>query len=844
MINRLLKILKYLSYGVLLFILLSSVLLYIFRDDLINMVKQQVNQQLVTDVTVEEIDLSVWEHFPDISVVFEDVVAMEAIEGSEDTLLRADKLFFSFDILGLMRGKYIIDKIILQNADCSVKTNKLGESNYMIIRQDQDTTSSEQLDFALKSIELHNVHIRYIDEPTQQDHDVQVHEADVSLSIGEGLTDIGVSGDLHANSLRSGKTIFLRNKALSIQTGLKYHNDKDQLTINPSSLSIGPSAFNVKGNLFLGDNPSANLSIKAEKTEIGHLLALLPADINKEVAKYRSSGNIYFSGTINGPLGGDESPRVNFDFGFEDASFQHPDLNQAITEAYLEGSYTNGKAHNAESSVLRLSGLKGKIGEDTFKGNLTYRNFTNPHLDLHLDGTFDLKVISGLIPASPFSDVKGKATTTLTFSGYLEHLASKNLIHKTKTSGHISINDVTFGIKGRKQLYEDLNGEFLFDKNNLGITNFTGHAGRSDFQLNGFFKNFTSWLLLPDQPLEIEADFHSDHLDLDELLSASNASSPEADSESADYYFSLPKQLEVDFSLHIKEIKFKRLSGDNLGKNLQGDMELSNQTLTYDNIYFTLAGGTLGLRGYIDARHDNQISVVNYGEIKNLSVKRALYVLEDFHQDFLTSENLNGTLNASFSNKMFFNNHLQPDLSRLESIIDLTIDDGELVEFMPMIEMSVFLRANDMTKYMKSGDLSNIQFSKLSNRIKVDNDTIFIPDMTIKSNVVTDISISGTHSFDEHIDYQVSFPLINYDKRERDERHGITRREDSKNFYVFLGIKGTTKSFDIDFDKKQIISKGLEKVKDDVKHSIKVKDKQPDYYGIDTDDTDDMIEME
>ena len=55
-------------------------------------------------------------------------------------------------------------------------------------------------------------------------------------------------------------------------------------------------------------------------------------------------------------------------------------------------------------------------------------------------------------------------------------------------------------------------------------------------------------------------------------------------------------------------------------------------------------------------------------------------------------------------------------------------------------------------------ELKNVKFSTLKNTIRIEHNIIKIPAMEIKSSALS-VFISGTHSFDNEIDYQVRLLL-------------------------------------------------------------------------------------
>ena len=97
--------------------------------------------------------------------------------------------------------------------------------------------------------------------------------------------------------------------------------------------------------------------------------------------------------------------------------------------------------------------------------------------------------------------------------------------------------------------------------------------------------------------------------------------------------------------------------------------------------------------------------------------------------------------------------------------------------------------------------------------------------MEVRTNV-TDIQVSGTHTFDQQIDYRVVAPLRNRKKIDSDEAFGAIEEDNSGKSMIFLKIAGTTDNYNVSLDKgavkKKIVS-DLKKEVQELKDAFKTK---------------------
>src|SRR5690606_33942084 len=150
--KRILKVLKW-FFGVLFsLVLLITAGLYIFKDDIIQLVIDEVNDHLKAKVSVSKVDLTFWGTFPNLSVDFDNVFIQDAVEGStvNDTLLYSDRIRLRFNPMDLWRENYTIQKVDIFPGTLQLKVDSLGQVNYDILKPADDSTANSALDFDLK----------------------------------------------------------------------------------------------------------------------------------------------------------------------------------------------------------------------------------------------------------------------------------------------------------------------------------------------------------------------------------------------------------------------------------------------------------------------------------------------------------------------------------------------------------------------------------------------------------------------------------------------------------------------------------------------------------------------
>ena len=138
----------------------------------------------------------------------------------------------------------------------------------------------------------------------------------------------------------------------------------------------------------------------------------------------------------------------------------------------------------------------------------------------------------------------------------------------------------------------------------------------------------------------------------------------------------------------------------------------------------------------------------------------------------------------------------------------ITIDNGELNDFKPVLALS---------KYLKLADLKHIRFSTLKNLIHIHDRKIYFPSMDIKSSALN-LNASGTHDFDNIVDYKLNMLLgdvLGRKVKNENTEFGTIEDDGLGHSRLFLSMKGPVDDPKFSFDKKAVSQKIANDLKSD-----------------------------
>ena len=198
--------------------------------------------------------------------------------------------------------------------------------------------------------------------------------------------------------------------------------------------------------------------------------------------------------------------------------------------------------------------------------------------------------------------------------------------------------------------------------------------------------------------------------------------------------------------------------------------------------------------------------------VSKINIRNSFNAFNNYGQEFILPENIKGIGSAKLSVDASWGPQYILNTKDLKINSYLSIEKGELIDFKPLESLS---------GYVSLDELKHVRFSNLENSIEVENELVKIPAMEIKSSALS-VYISGTHSFNNEIDYNVTLllsELLSSKFRQKNttiKEFGEEKKDGKILNTVYFNMKGDTENPKITLDKIRFledIKKTIEKEK-------------------------------
>lgn len=322
----------------------------------------------------------------------------------------------------------------------------------------------------------------------------------------------------------------------------------------------------------------------------------------------------------------------------------------------------------------------------------------------------------------------------------------------------LSSIDVTLDkLSTRMQLhplpFRNFKGNFGYKNDHITITDFSGSVGQTNFSIDfDYYLGKDEKLKEKDNYLSLDANY----INYDELfhqndevaasVKNSDESLEDVDIHAASFnIYELPFTT-MKFNANIDHFIHHKLDFKDISTTLR---TTPDHYIYVDNFEMNAADGLVKLNGYFNGSDPQHIYLTPNLGLENIDVDQLLFKFENFGQDHLVSENLQGRLTAFITGKIRVYPDLVPDLDQSTLKMDVQVLNGKLKDYDPILAFA---------DYLGDKNLKSIRFDTLQNQLKINNGQMEIPKMTIESTL-GHMELSGTHDVDHNIDYYLRIPI-------------------------------------------------------------------------------------
>ncbi|MBK7110120.1 MAG: hypothetical protein IPH61_13565 [Bacteroidetes bacterium] len=791
---------KYLKYSLIgvgallgLILLLIIAIPLLFENKIKAIFINELNKNLATEVVVNEKDihLSMLRNWPQLALSFENIGIKESTPESDNFFIQAGELNLVFNIKDLINKKYNINKLVIKDAAIILSEDAQGNINYKFWKTDSNSTSSE-FEIQLKEILLKNVDFKYLDDNNDINMFFTVQDLSATGNFYTEEFDVDTKGKIFSHFLIVSNETYLEEREVTLNCNLDVNLKEQLYAFSKSSVQINNNTFAVAGNFKISDGVTYDLQLDSKNVNIEALLITIPSKYRNSLNGLQSKGKLNFSASIKGPFNKRSIPLVTAKFDLEKSTINHEKFGDKLTDVKFSGYYSNGGGKKNTASELKLQNFTGKYKGEILSGYLHVINLSNPSIDCNLNGTLPASILlPAFLPGA--TDISGAiAFDQVKYKGDPNNISNAN-ISRNPPSGNVHLKNVS--CKYQNELMQFNSADIALQNQNLVINNLNCVLPGADISGEVTINN---WLLLLAKNfngnlLGVNGSIYSKQIDIYKLRNYFTQSSSTNISES-NSTISKPVWMQMSGMLNVQfdEMKYKLIVLNNVKTNIS----CSGSIIAARNMTADIQNGNVQLAATFRYLNGGNYLLESSGILNNIDITELFRELENFGQTTLTDKNIKGKATVLVEN---FTIGFTPQFEVIEKSIytlaNVKIDNGQLINYSVLESLS---------KFVDIKELQDIKFETLQNQIEIKDRTIYIPATSIRSSAM-DLYISGTHTFDNVIDYQLKLSMADVMMKKffKGSKSSDDYEKAEGGINVYLVMKGTVEHPEINFNKKE-----------------------------------------
>jgi len=762
------------------FTLVIAVIVYVSinKQKIIRQVTTEINDQLNGKVAIGDIELSFFRNFPHVSVLLHNVSITDTLYNTHHhTFFKGKEIFVSINVLKLLNHQPPIKGIWLQTGELYLYTDSTGYTNTYLFHLKKDSASSSGQGEAkneLKDLDLKNVHFIVDDRKKEKFHDLAINQLKVKIYNKGSRFLLFTKANILVKSLafNEARGSFLKDKIFRGQFNLWLQKEPKLLSFDSINIQLSGQPFNVSGQLELaGAQPQFRLRIHSHKISYDFVRSSLPGKTANALSIVDVNNPLDANADIAGPLkGGDPKVYVTWQAKDVNLTTLFMDFEQATFNGFYSNEVVAGQPRKDPNSVIEINDFTANWhGLRVRSEKITILNLSEPLLTCDLTSGFPMTRLNELIGSKTLYLSEGEGNVQLNYRGPLV----KNNNTNSFLNGTISFKDAVIEYTPRNVEMKKVNGKLVFRNSDVSVENLRCVVLNNTITMNGQAKGLLT--LINTQPDQANIDWHIYmpvmHLGSflymfrrEESIKRQQAkkSTLQTIADKIDNFVEHGK-------LHVILNADKLLYKDFEGRNALADITLLTDRYVLNNVSMDHSGGHLAIKGtLLNETNFHQANLE--ANMENVDVSKVFAGFDNFGQDGITAQSLEGKLSAAIEASMKISNEGHVIPSSIVSRIDFSLKDGALNNYEPIKKLQHFI--------FKKRNFDNIRFAELKNRLEISHQEIKINRMEIPSTVLS-LFLQGIYSKKGNTDLSIQVPLSNLKKRDEDyypENIGVDKK--------------------------------------------------------------------
>ncbi len=482
--------------AIFLFLLLGALVAipYLFKDEIIAQVKTTANESLTATLEFSDVDISIFRHFPKLSIGLKDLEITNGpgpFEGVK--LVQCERLDVAVDLWSAIFGdKVVINGLFLTKPNIRVYALSNGQANYDITKPDDaaETGTTEAAPVQLEQYGIEDGKILYDDRGLDMKADMEGVNHTGSGEFTSTLYDLVMKTAVEKLSVNYGGVQYLRNAKADWVATMGADMTNMKFTFKENDLKVNDLKLMLDGWVQMPENSEdirMDLKFGTPENTFKSLLSIIPGAYTKDYAGVQANGTVQFEGFAKGTYNEKIYPAFKLDFKVGNADFKYPSLPLGVSNINVDASIALPSAKLNDLTV-KVPKFGLKIGSNPLEGYFNLKTpESDPTVDMKLNGTLNLGELSKAFPMEGVQELVGIIKANMTVKAAMSQI-DQGKYDEVNMAGTFGMSGISYKSAGTPAVKINSLATTITPQR-LDIQTFDAKLGNSDLQASGSIDN-------------------------------------------------------------------------------------------------------------------------------------------------------------------------------------------------------------------------------------------------------------------------------------------------------------------------------------------------------------------
>lgn len=820
--------------GVILFILLVLLVTpMLFKGKAEELVKKEINKQVLATVDWKSFSLSLFKNFPNISVAMSDLSVVGVDKFQQDTLLYLKEFVLSADLIKAIQGDVSIKHILLDRPVVLAKVLADSTANWDIMRETdelveiEDTSATESnFTIGLQSVEVKEATIFYVDQTMDLTTDVLNVNLKMSGDLSAESTSLSTKGTIEQLTVSMEGVKYMNKVKVDLVADILADMNNMVFTFAENEVMLNDLKLGFDGSVGMPEEGfDLDIKLSAKETSFKSLLSVVPKELLTDLEGLQAKGVLTLEAIAKGRyIDTDNLPAFSAVLKVDNGQIKYPDLPKSIDNINIDVMVDN-PGGLADNTITDIKAFHFELGGNPFDASLLLKTpVSNAQFKGGMVGVIDLGSLKDAVPMDSF-EIKGIVDANVTLDGNMEMIEKENY-EQVQVQGTLKLKDFLYTSVGVPQV-NITEAQMSFTPKRIALDKFVSQVGKSDFELSGMIENYLPYVF-KDQTLKGSLKHRSNLLDVNELLkSMDTAEKTEVQDTAALELFEVPKNIDFVLTSNFGKIIYDKLEID----NANGKIIVRDGRVLLDGIAMNLLDGKMKMAGEYNTQNPKVPFVDFTFDASNIDINKTAHSFSVIDSLMPIAKKTKGKISANLKFNSLLSSEMDPIINSIKGGGNLSSESVEVSDSKVLNTMADLLK-KEKYRQLKAEDL-NINFVMKDGKIIVEPFKVKVFDSSL--------AVRGEQGFDQSLNYVVTAPVSRKDVAGALSFLGGGVSETGDDILVDVLIKGYASSPKLSLDlseaRKEVgkeigkeIEKKAEEVVKDILKDEKVKNVIDDFF--------------